>query len=54
MARATQAIASAVEAMVRVAPAQWYTFKRMWPATEAEALTLAGRARELLGEAVPA
>jgi phosphatidylinositol dimannoside acyltransferase len=54
VARATQAIATAVEAMVRVAPAQWYTFKRMWPPTEAEALILAERARESLGEAGPA
>ena len=44
VARATQAIADAVETMVVDAPAQWYTFKRMWPATAAEAEALAARA----------
>ena len=31
--RATQAIADAIEDMVRPAPEQWYTFKPIWPAT---------------------
>jgi hypothetical protein len=30
--------------MVAEAPDQWYTFKPMWPATEAEADELADRA----------
>jgi KDO2-lipid IV(A) lauroyltransferase len=42
--RATQAIADALEAMVRVAPDQWFTFKPMWPATDAEARSLEDRA----------
>jgi KDO2-lipid IV(A) lauroyltransferase len=42
--RATQAIADALEAMVREAPDQWFCFKPMWPATQAEADALAARA----------
>jgi phosphatidylinositol dimannoside acyltransferase len=42
--RATQAIAEALEAMIAEAPAQWYTFKPMWPATAAEVDELARRA----------
>ena len=53
VARATQAIADAVETMVREAPAQWYTFKRMWPATAAEAETLAARAAAMLADKAP-
>ena len=49
LARATQAIASALEGMVSEAPEQWYTFKRMWPATEAEAAALAARAAKMGG-----
>jgi len=44
LARATQAIADALEDMITVAPEQWYTFKPMWPANEAEAAQLATRA----------
>jgi KDO2-lipid IV(A) lauroyltransferase len=44
IARATQAIAAALEAMVAEAPDQWYTFKPMWPATAAESASLAARA----------
>ena len=43
IARATQAIADAIETMVRPAPEQWYTFKPMWPETDAEATWLATR-----------
>ena len=32
--------------MVARAPEQWYTFKPMWPATQAEARALARRAAE--------
>lgn len=42
--RATQAIADALEDMITAAPEQWYTFKPMWPASAAEAETLATRA----------
>ncbi len=42
--RATQAMAAALEEMIAEAPQQWYTFKPMWPATEAEAATLSERA----------
>jgi len=45
LARATQAIADAVEEMVRPAPEQWYTFKPIWPVTTEEAQALAARAR---------
>jgi KDO2-lipid IV(A) lauroyltransferase len=47
VARATQAIADALEAMVADAPEQWYTFKPMWPATAAEAGALAARAADM-------
>ena len=43
IARATQAIADALEAMVREDPEQWYTFKPMWPASSEEAAALAAR-----------
>jgi phosphatidylinositol dimannoside acyltransferase len=42
--RATQAIADAVAETIRPAPEQWYSFKPMWPATEAEAADLERRA----------
>ena len=42
--RATQAVADALEDMIAEAPDQWYTFKRMWPATEAEAQALEAQA----------
>jgi len=57
LARATQAIADAVETMVREAPAQWYTFKRMWPPTVEEAEALEARAQAATtatAEAAPA
>jgi KDO2-lipid IV(A) lauroyltransferase len=44
LARATQAIADAVEEMVLPAPEQWYTFKPMWPSSAEEAAALASRA----------
>lgn len=44
LARATQAMADALEAMIADAPEQWYTFKPMWPADPAEAAALARRA----------
>jgi KDO2-lipid IV(A) lauroyltransferase len=42
--RATQAIADAVAETIRPAPEQWYSFKPIWPATEAEAADLERRA----------
>jgi KDO2-lipid IV(A) lauroyltransferase len=47
IARATQAVADALESMVAVAPEQWYTFKPMWPATRVEEAKLAARWREM-------
>jgi lauroyl/myristoyl acyltransferase len=41
---ATQRIADALEQLVRPAPDQWFTFKPMWPATDAEATALEARA----------
>jgi lauroyl/myristoyl acyltransferase len=46
LAAATQSIAEALEDMVAHAPEQWYTFKPMWPATEAETTELGRRAAE--------
>jgi KDO2-lipid IV(A) lauroyltransferase len=46
---ATQRIADAIEAMIREAPEQWYTFKPMWPSSEAESRRLERRAAEMAG-----
>ena len=43
MQRATQAIADAIEDMISAAPEQWYSFKPVWPETQAEKDDLAGR-----------
>jgi len=51
--RATQAVADALERMVAAAPEQWYTFKPVWPATEAEEVCLEGRARTMAAGADP-
>lgn len=45
--RVTQAIASWLERTIAAAPEQWYSFKPIWPATEAEQASLATRAAEL-------
>jgi KDO2-lipid IV(A) lauroyltransferase len=42
--RATQAVADALAATIAAAPEQWYSFKPLWPATEAEEAALAERA----------
>jgi len=42
--RATQALADAIGAAIRVAPEQWYNFKPIWPEKEAEAADLERRA----------
>jgi lauroyl/myristoyl acyltransferase len=49
--RATQRIADALEATVRAAPAQWYSFKPMWPDDPAEAARLEARAEAMLAAA---
>jgi lauroyl/myristoyl acyltransferase len=53
VARATQAVADALEASLAAAPAQWYSFKPMWPATTAEADELAARSARMTGDAAP-
>ena len=49
--RATQKIADALEDMISTAPEQWYSFKPVWPATEAEKEALAARAVSVAGAA---
>jgi lauroyl/myristoyl acyltransferase len=46
--RATQKIADALERTLAKAPAQWYSFKPIWPPTEEEAAELEQRATEML------
>jgi len=41
---ATQKVADALEDMISVAPEQWYSFKPVWPDTQAEKDSLAARA----------
>jgi lauroyl/myristoyl acyltransferase len=48
--RATQAIADSLAANIGTAPEQWYSFKPIWPATEAEAQELAARAAAMLAD----
>ena len=50
IARATQAVADALEATIAAAPSQWYSFKPIWPPTQAEADELAARAARMLGD----
>jgi KDO2-lipid IV(A) lauroyltransferase len=45
--RATQAMADALGETIRDAPEQWYNFKPIWPASEAEAADLARRATRM-------
>jgi len=49
IARATQELADRLKATIAAAPAQWYSFKPMWPPTRAEAEELAARAERMLG-----
>jgi len=46
--RATQQMADALGATIGAAPEQWYSFKPIWPPTEAEAAELAQRAERML------
>jgi phosphatidylinositol dimannoside acyltransferase len=43
MQRATQKVADAVEDMIATAPEQWYSFKPIWPETQAEKDELAAK-----------
>jgi lauroyl/myristoyl acyltransferase len=45
--RATQAMADALGQTIRLAPEQWYNFKPIWPASEAEAADLERRAAQM-------
>jgi lauroyl/myristoyl acyltransferase len=46
--RATQRIAEALETIVGSAPAQWYSFKPLWPTDPAEAEDLEARAQAMM------
>jgi KDO2-lipid IV(A) lauroyltransferase len=48
IARATQQIATDLQAMIAAAPEQWYSFKPMWPPTDEEAAALEARAARML------
>ena len=50
--RVTRLIATAVEDMIATAPEQWYSFKPIWPETDAEKQTLAERAAQMDASAV--
>ena len=52
--RATQRIADFLEATIGAAPEQWYSFKPMWPDTEAEGRELQARAMAMLAGQAPA
>jgi lauroyl/myristoyl acyltransferase len=54
LVRGSQAIADALEATIAAAPAQWYSFKPMWPATAEESARLERRAAEALAGTGPA
>ncbi len=46
--RATQLIADALAEMIRPDPADWYSFKPIWPPTDAESADLERRGREMM------
>jgi lauroyl/myristoyl acyltransferase len=46
--RATQAMADAIGRTIQQAPEQWYNFKPIWPASDAEAADLERRAAQML------
>jgi KDO2-lipid IV(A) lauroyltransferase len=50
LAIATQKIATALEAHISPAPEQWYIFKPIWPATEAEQVRLEARNRAAMAD----
>jgi KDO2-lipid IV(A) lauroyltransferase len=47
--RATQALADALAATIAAAPDQWYSFKPIWPSSEAETADLERRATLMQG-----
>jgi len=51
--RATQRIADALEATIRAAPEQWYSFKPVWPDSPEEAAELEARAHAMLADDGP-
>ena len=51
--RATQAVADALADTIAAAPQQWYSFKPIWPETDAEAAELERRATAMLAEEAP-
>lgn len=51
--RATQAIADALGRVIGAAPDQWYSFKPMWPDTDAEMADLAARAARMAAGIAP-
>jgi lauroyl/myristoyl acyltransferase len=51
LARATQAMADALADGIAWAPEQWYSFKPIWPETEAERAELEARAQAVLAAA---
>jgi KDO2-lipid IV(A) lauroyltransferase len=53
LVRATQQIATALEATIGAAPQQWYNFKPIWPRTAEESDELRRRALAMLAEDVP-
>jgi lauroyl/myristoyl acyltransferase len=54
IARATQTIADSLESTIAAAPAQWYSFKPIWPSTQAEAEALGARAARMLDDTAAA
>ena len=44
-----QACADSLESMIAAAPDQWYSFKPIWPRTEAESQALEKRHAQMLG-----
>ena len=50
IARATQALATALETCIREAPEQWCVFKPMWPDDPADEAALAARAAAGAGD----
>ena len=54
ISRATQAVAAALETIIRTAPDQWYSFKPLWPTSADERADLARRTATLLPDAAVA
>ena len=46
---ATQLVADSIEDMIAAAPDQWYSFKPIWPQTQAESQALEKRHAQMLG-----